>query len=202
VNKTKNWAVNNLLMRVARRAELYAPEYVARTFVPVEPIPTLLNALDNQVLYGRRGTGKTHLLRYFAEIKAAEGDVALYIDLRMIGSSSGLYADSSQPLTLRATNLLVDIVEHVHNQLYRLLDTDAFSDMLDGIIPSLDAIGQAATEVKVVGHSENAVAIDEGMEDSDEGGIALGIKGALPSVTARGGSRRKRSRHLTESRRQ
>jgi Cdc6-like AAA superfamily ATPase len=62
-------AVNRLLMRVTRRAEKATPEYLARTFVPVEPVPSLLESLDNQVIYGRRGTGKTHLLKYLAETK-------------------------------------------------------------------------------------------------------------------------------------
>jgi hypothetical protein len=102
-----NKALNRLLMRVTRRAEKSTAEYLTRTFVPVEPVPGLLESSDNQVIYGRRGTGKTHLLKYIAESKKRDGDIALYMDLRTIGSSGGLYADISQPLALRATHLLV-----------------------------------------------------------------------------------------------
>src|SRR6516162_6173040 len=117
----QNSALNRLLMRVTRRAEKASPESLARTFVPVDPIPILLESPDNQVIYGRRGTGKTHLLKYLAETKKEEGDVALYVDLRTIGSSGGLYGDASQPLGLRATNLLVDLIEDLHNQLRELI---------------------------------------------------------------------------------
>lgn len=138
-------------MRVTRRAEKATPDYLARTFVPVEPVPSLLESLDNQVIYGRRGTGKTHLLKYLAETKKREGDVALYVDLRTIGSSGGLYADASQPLGLRATNLLVDLIEELHNQIRGLVEnTNTFDEVLDTLIPTLDDIGLAATQVRVV----------------------------------------------------
>jgi Cdc6-like AAA superfamily ATPase len=66
-----NKALNRLLMRVTRRAEKSTVEYLTRTFVPVEPVPVLLESVDNQVIYGRRGTGKTHLLKYIAELISA-----------------------------------------------------------------------------------------------------------------------------------
>jgi len=146
-----NKALNRLLMRVTRRAEKSTAEYLTRTFVPVEPVPSLLESSDNQVVYGRRGTGKTHLLKYIAESKKRDGDIALYIDLRTIGSSGGLYADLSQPLALRATHLLVDLVEELHNQVRDLVENTAtFDDVLDALIPSLDDLGTAASEVRVV----------------------------------------------------
>jgi hypothetical protein len=201
MNEAKNKAVNSLLMRVAHRADQATPDYLAKTFVAVDPIPALLDSVDNQIIYGRRGTGKTHLLRYFAERKKSEGDVALYVDLRTIGATN-MYADASQPITVRATHLLVDLVEQIHNQLYDLLDAKIFNEMLDEIIPSLDAIGNAATEVKVVGSTESAVTVDAGIENGDEAEISLGVKGVIPSLTARAGSRSKRSKRFSESRKQ
>jgi hypothetical protein len=189
-------------MRVARRAEKATPEYLARTFVPVEPVPSLLESLDNQVIYGRRGTGKTHLLKYLAEKKKREGDVALYVDLRTIGSSGGLYADTSQPLGLRATHLLVDLVEELHNQIRQLVeDTDTFDEVLDTLVPSLDDIGVAASQVRVVGSTESSVTISEGAEDSSGSNVSAALHGSAPSVSASVSKRRKHSRKLTESRR-
>jgi hypothetical protein len=196
-------AVNRLLMRVTRRAEKAAPEYLAQTFVPVEPVPTLLNSVDNQIIYGRRGTGKTHLLKYLGELKKRDGDIALYIDLRTIGSSAGLYADASQPLATRATNLLVDLVEEIHSQIRGLAEnTNTFDDILDALIPSLDEIGTAASQVRVIGDTESAVVIDAGVETNGETGVTLGINGGVPSIGARAGRRRKQSSRLTESRKQ
>jgi len=203
VNQNYNKAVNRLLMRVTRRAEKATPEYLARTFVPVEPLPSLLESLDNQVIYGRRGTGKTHLLKYLAEGKKREGDVALYIDLRTIGSSGGLYADAAQPLGLRATHLLVDLVEELHNQIRELVEnTDTFDEVLDKLVPSLDDIGMAASQVRVVGNTESSMTISAGTEDSSGSDVSAAFQGPAPSVTASASRRRKRSRQLTESRKQ
>jgi hypothetical protein len=190
-------------MRVARRAEKATPEYLAHTFVPVEPVPSLLESLDNQIIYGRRGTGKTHILKYLAEGKKREGDVALYFDLRTIGSSGGLYADASQPLGLRATNLLVDLIEELHDQIRELVEsTSTFDEVLDTLIPSLDDIGLAATQVRVVGNTENSVTISAGAETSSGSDVSVGLHGSVPSVSASASKRRTRSRQLTESRKQ
>ena len=190
-------------MRVTRRAEKATPEYLARTFVPVEPVPSLLESLDNQVIYGRRGTGKTHILKYLAEAKKREGDVALYVDLRTIGSSGGLYADTSQPLGMRATNLLVDLIEELHNQIRELVEnTNTFDEVLDTLIPGLDEIGLAATQVRVVGNTESSVTINAGAETSSGSDISIGLHGSVPSVSASASKRRTRSRRLTESRKQ
>jgi hypothetical protein len=203
MSHTSNRAINQLLMRVVRRAEKATPDYLARTFVPVEPIPTLLNSLDNHVIYGRRGTGKTHLLKYLTETRKRDGDIALYIDLRMIGSSGGIYADSSQPLALRATHLLIDVVEAVYEELYDLLsNTQTFDDVLDVLIPNLDAIGEAATQVRVVGNTENTVVLNAGSEDDSEGGFGVTFARGGPSVTGKASSRRKRTRSATSSRKQ
>ena len=203
MNPSDNRAVNRLLMRVARRAEKATPEYLAHTFVPVEPVPSLLESLDNQIIYGRRGTGKTHILKYLAEAKKREGNVALYFDLRMIGSSGGLYADASQPLGLRATNLLVDLIEELHNQIRELVEnTSTFDEVLDVLIPSLDDIGLAATQVRVVGNTESSVTVSAGAETSSGSNVSVGLHGSVPSVSASAGKRRTRSRQLTESRKQ
>jgi len=46
---------------------------------------------DSQLVLGRRGTGKTHLLRVFAKDALSHGESALYIDLTQLGSGySGL----------------------------------------------------------------------------------------------------------------
>jgi hypothetical protein len=202
-NQDYNKALNRLLMRVTRRAEKATPDYLARTFVPVEPVPSLLESLDNQVIYGRRGTGKTHLLKYLAETKKREGDVALYVDLRTIGSSGGLYADASQPFGLRATNLLVDLVQELHNQIRELVEnTDTFDEVLDSLVPSLDNIGLAATQVRVVGETESSVTISAGTEATHRSGVSVGLHGSVPSVSASASNRRRRSRQLTESRKQ
>jgi hypothetical protein len=192
----QNAAINKLLMRVARRAEKSTPEYLTHTFVPVDPVPALLDCPDNQVLYGRRGTGKTHLLKYLAQRKNEADDVAVYNDLRTVGSSGGLYADKTQSVALRATHLLVDVIEHLHAQLLDLiLEGQRFDDLLDRLVPGLDAIAEAATQVEVVGSVERV----RETEDADEAGsasdLSVGFTGTKPSASGR------RTRKATTTRR-
>lgn len=67
-------AINTALLRIAKRAEVSARDRLIQTFVDVGPLFTLLNGLDHQVIFGRRGTGKTHALSYLADARARQGD--------------------------------------------------------------------------------------------------------------------------------
>src|SRR6266542_2324139 len=101
--------VNTAFLKMRLRAEGEDPSVLVKTFVDVGHLFTILSNDDHQVLYGRRGTGKTHALNYLAEdIRRRRGEVPVYIDMRSIGSSGGLYADDSAPLSERATRLLMD----------------------------------------------------------------------------------------------
>ncbi|MGH7134126.1 MAG: hypothetical protein ACREHD_00205, partial [Pirellulales bacterium] len=47
---------------------------------------------DSQLMLGRRGTGKTHLVRVFQQFATAHGEPAFYIDCTRLGSGySGLH---------------------------------------------------------------------------------------------------------------
>ena len=100
--------INSALMRLANRAETSDPSALVETFVDAGPSFTLLSGPNHQILYGRRGTGKTHALYYLADHVRKAGDQAVYLDLRQLGSTGGLYADATVPIPERATRLLVD----------------------------------------------------------------------------------------------
>lgn len=74
-------------MRIQRRSEKAAPEILRKTFVDVGPLTTLLSITDNQTLFGRRGTGKTHVLQFLGSKQRENGDLSVYIDLSNLGSS-------------------------------------------------------------------------------------------------------------------
>jgi len=142
--------------------------------------------------------GKCHARE--AESKKSDGDIALYIDLRTIGSSGGLYADPSQPLALRATHLLVDLVEELHNQVRDLVENTAtFDDVLDALIPALDDLGTAASELRVVGATESSMTIRRADDTGTSGQIAAGLAGTVPSIRLSVDKRRRRSKEVTES---
>lgn len=74
-------------------------------------------AEDHQVLYGRRGIGKTHALHYLRSQVEDAGDVTAYIDLRTIGSAGGVYGDPSLPIAERGTKLLSDVLSQIVDRL-------------------------------------------------------------------------------------
>jgi hypothetical protein len=91
-------AINGSLMRLEHRAERIDPSTLVETFVDVGPLFHLLNSGGHQIVYGRRGTGKTHALQYLIADRRRAGDVAVYVDMRTIGSTGGIYGDQSIPL--------------------------------------------------------------------------------------------------------
>src|SRR5688572_19551026 len=103
-----NKEINLAFMKLSKRAEGVERATLVETFVDVGPLFTLLSSRDHQVFYGRRGTGKTHALVFLANTLSEAGDLPIYIDMRTIGSTGGLYADQQVPLQERATRLLMD----------------------------------------------------------------------------------------------
>ena len=101
---SRNEVLNKLFIKFAKRAEKIDKEALVETFVDVGPLLALLSTIDNQILYGRRGTGKTHALVYLAETVKNKGDIPVYVDLRSIGSTGGIYSDQNIPFHERATD--------------------------------------------------------------------------------------------------
>jgi hypothetical protein len=142
--------LNTALLKVQLRAERGEPSVLVKTFVDVGHLFALLSNADHQVLYGRRGTGKTHALKFLAEWVRGRGQVAVYIDMRTIGSSGGLYGDTATPLAERATRLLMDTFAAIHDALVNIaLSDSAYTELL----PRLDALADVATDVRVTGGS-------------------------------------------------
>lgn len=129
------------------------PARLQRTFVEVEQITTALRSIDHGVVYGRRGTGKTHAFTHLSRELDDDGQLTLLIDLRRIGSNGGLYSDADENFSLRASQLLIDVLEEIHNRLVEIaFEVNGFSGMLD----HLDALAEAATQVSVEGSVERS----------------------------------------------
>jgi len=179
---------NDALLRLSKRAETTQRQQLTHTFVDVGPLFTLLSSRDHQIVYGRRGTGKTHALVHLANTRERENDIAAYVDLRNIGSSGGIYADSTRPLAERATCLLVDTLTAVHESLYEVFVENPETYDLSQAGPALDALAQAITEVRVVGsvETEERRRDSESRSDSTSAGVVVssnpGIKGGATSA--------------------
>lgn len=167
--------INSIFLRFNRRAETVAPIQLVNTFVDAGPLSALLSSTDHQVMYGRRGTGKTHALTYLVETKAANGDIGFVIDMRTIGSTGGLYADHSMTLSERATRLLVDLLTYIHENLLGFsIENDEEIDLSQaGII--LDRLADAASNVKVVGVTLESKENQIESTNSSEGGVSTNL---------------------------
>ncbi|HLF79760.1 MAG TPA: hypothetical protein VJB57_19940 [Dehalococcoidia bacterium] len=78
----------------------------------------LVEEQRNQVIYGRRGTGKTHVLNVLQSKAADEAKVCVvYLDMRTLGSSS-LFDDSERPIHERFMGLYKDVLSTFYNVLF------------------------------------------------------------------------------------
>ena len=98
VSSTEIQNIQAAFMQFDRRAEKVSQEILARTFVDAEPLFIQLSSRNHQVLYGRRGTGKTHALKYLAESIRANSETPIYVDLRSVGSNGSIYSDADSVL--------------------------------------------------------------------------------------------------------
>ncbi|MEW8051437.1 MAG: hypothetical protein AB2792_21115 [Candidatus Thiodiazotropha sp.] len=152
--ESANTILNRAFMMLTRRSERVDRNRLVDTFVNIGPLFTLVSSLDHQVVFGRRGTGKTHVLNYLSDSRATEGDVVAYIDLSNIGSSGGIYSDHNIPLIERATRLLVDVLLAVHDTLLDYFVCNAEELDLSQTGPLLDRFADSITQVRVVGEVE------------------------------------------------
>ncbi len=178
-DKSLNSQINTVFLGVQRRAEAVDRQTLVQTFVDIGSLFAVLSSRDHQIVYGRRGTGKTHALLYLAEQAKAKDSVPVYIDLRYIGSSGGLYADPTCPLPQRATRLLLDVLGSIHE----LLLNHAVHEGLDlaAIGPALDELASAATEIEVVGDVQRESRQSDGEEKQVSTSDKLGFQGR-PSI--------------------
>jgi hypothetical protein len=160
-----------------KRAESVDPSKLVQTFVDIGPLFAVLSSNDHQVVFGRRGTGKTHALLYVAETVKKIGTIPIYIDLRSIGSSGGLYSDSRLPLGQRATRLLLDVLASIHESLLQHLVLENQIVDLSLVGPILDELGSAITEVEVVGDVEQETRKKAGTTDERSSGLRLSVSG-------------------------
>lgn len=139
--------LNLAFMKMQRRAEANEWNKLVSTFVDSGSLFTLLSSLDHQVIYGRRGTGKTHAFIYLAETVSSQGDIPVYIDMRNIGSSGGVYTDPSLPLSERATRLLLDTLSSVYDRIYEfvieheeLLENVSLERSIDELVNNISSV--------------------------------------------------------------
>lgn len=175
--------INTAFLQLPQRAEKYDRDYLVSTFVDVGGLFTLLSTRDNHILYGRRGTGKSHILYYLASSVENKGNIPVLIDMRMLGSSGGIYSDSNISLSDRATRLLIDTFTEIHSQLLQyILRSENVDQSI--LVPLMDQLIDNITEVTVIGTIEKEETASAGISCEDNftfniGGEGKGITSGL-----------------------
>lgn len=160
-------------MRFEDRAERITGKQIAETFVSVGPLMDLLSSNNNQIMYGRRGTGKTHALRYFQSTRIAAGDIAIYIDGQNLGSNGSIYNDTTIPVSERATRLLIDVCTQLHHELLEVFTAPKSPWDLGEAVKALDGFIDGFTETRIIGAVER-----EGQDKSSGSSKLTGSIGA------------------------
>ncbi|MEV8465186.1 hypothetical protein AB0T83_00140 [Fluviibacterium sp. DFM31] len=171
------------LIRLKGRAERLAPDQVVESFSSVGPLQDLLATEDHQVIFGRRGTGKTHALRFLYSTQLDEGDCALFVDMRSLGSDGSMYSDPSLPVTDRTTRLLLDTLAFIQDGIldYLLSTPEVNLTLVDS---KLEAFNNACAQVRVTG--ETTATYEDKSENTTSSSINLAakLKGLMPGGDA------------------
>ena len=86
------------VVKINKRAERqHDSEKLVDIFVQTD-LPLRCETTDHQLILGRRGTGKTHLLRYFELTQQSHGGVVHYCDCTSLGS--GVSSAQSSPVEI------------------------------------------------------------------------------------------------------
>ncbi|HWL55464.1 MAG TPA: hypothetical protein VNQ78_02170 [Paracoccus sp. (in: a-proteobacteria)] len=171
------------LIGLKGRAERLEPDQVIESFSSVGPLLPLISTEDHQVIFGRRGTGKTHALRYLYATKSDEGDCAIFVDMRNLGSDNSIYNDHNLAVTERATRLLIDTLVFIQDGILDFAVSSPNADLATLESP-LDRLGEAVSQVRVSG--EVKVSIKEARSDTSRKKRGLFAKFGLGGNSAGG----------------
>ncbi len=122
-------------------------------------------------------------MRYVESLVQARGDVAVYVDLRTVGSPEGLFIGETVHATERSARLLVDIMGQVHESLLTAAIYDERLIVDADFVSRLDDLLTAITTIRVRGDVE----VEEENErkgSSKRGGTLAATAGVNPTIRA------------------
>lgn len=171
-------AMNRALMGIPKRAEKSDSPHLHETFVD-SGIGDMLDNVDHQVLYGRRGTGKTHAFAYLSSERRRAGDISVMLDLRTVGSPDGIVDPESGTPAERASRLLIDLLGQLRDAIYDavlgdedLVEDGAFVEKVDGLLAAITNI-----------HIEGEVEHSEEIETKESRSFGASLKAKLSLTT-------------------
>lgn len=165
-------AVSSISQRAERQRDI---NKIISSYVEVGILPQLLNN-NNQILYGRRGTGKTHILKYLEnEYKDHSNKTVCYIDCRILGSSPQ-FSDTRLSLSHRCSSLFIDMLNEIFEALLHHIAHNPNQDS-DRALNSLTDLSNSS--IKEIQKSKKIVSRNKNTSlDSDTSGISLSLQNA------------------------
>lgn len=160
-------AVASIPQRSEKQSDL---QKLVGSFVDIGILPQIDNK-NGQIIYGRRGTGKTHIMKVLASMLSDRGNTAaVYIDARTLGSSAQ-FTDPTIPLPTRCTALFRDLLSEIHNGLLEFV-VNAAPDGANAVLGELDALAAAGVESPLVPTSVMDKRVDK---ETAKSGTELGL---------------------------
>lgn len=147
--KNKKNAVD-LLQQMSKRAEKLSPIEQANSFVAIRRIDGALKNRDNRIIFGRRGTGKTHIISYVANSVRLNDEVPCVIDMRTIGSNNSIYYDVNKSASVRSTTLIRDLISAIYEGILEYYTSPESNLRHKDFAESLDKLSACIKTVEVV----------------------------------------------------
>ena len=171
---TQDEAVAHAVANLRRRSERQEDgEKLRSSFVDVGVLLQLRN-FDNQIIFGRRGTGKTHILRLLASEPWEPETAVCYIDFRTLGSTAQ-FTDGKLPIQRRCTALFRDILAYIHDTLLEHVVGRSGSTSSEAVA-LLDTLAEAVT-ASVRSYFDTTITTRQARTDKDESKLTLTAAG-------------------------
>jgi hypothetical protein len=169
-------AVSNITARSERQPNA---EVLQETYVETGVLPQVAN-FGNQILYGRRGTGKTHVLQVLGADQANEADTfVIYLDVRLLGSAH-LFTDATRPPADRCVAVFKDLLGIIQS---RLLDIATDPERDGGGLEEVSQLADFITD-KTVEINSRAVRYTHGQTENSQTGLGVKVTSTSLGVDA------------------
>lgn len=156
-------AIQNIVRRNEQMVDL---RHVALSFYDDNVVSQLIN-INNQSIQGRRGTGKTHLLRMLEATLREAHECVVYVDCRILGSAGTMQTDNGNYRTMHLFRDFVDEVVHKLKDYFSsdnvIFENEKDDSLFFKVQDQLDEIYNACT-----GHSTSDFEFIQDMENTEE----------------------------------
>ncbi|WP_298642295.1 hypothetical protein [uncultured Tistrella sp.] len=187
---------SSLLQQISKRAEDLTPDEQSKSFVVIDQIDGALKNRGSQIIFGRRGTGKTHILSYVAGVARGNGDVSCLIDLRTLGSNNSIYSDHTIEPSVRATRLIRDLLDAIYNKLLENYNDSQIKFKGRELHKALDNLSACVKTVNVSEFQEIRQKTSNTELASIKTNLSMNVRGVDSSLGAAGGGKLERGDQL------